>query len=119
VDWTTFFRALAAHTRGDPSAARDLFTDRPAFDAWARRRDALLAADRTGVAAAMDRVNPRYIPRNHLLEAALTAATDGDLAPVTRLLDVLADPFTERPDQADYAGPAPESFGRHITYCGT
>ena len=29
----------------------------------------------------MDRVNPLYIPRNHLVEEALTAATAGDLEP--------------------------------------
>ena len=45
----------------------------------------------------MDRVNPLYIPRNHLVEEALAAATDGDLAPLDRLLDALADPFNERP----------------------
>jgi uncharacterized protein YdiU (UPF0061 family) len=62
VDFTSFFRALSAGT------ARDLFLDRDAFDAWAARRDALLPADRAAVAAAMDRVNPVYIPRNHRVE---------------------------------------------------
>ena len=76
VDFTSFFRALSAGT------ARDLFLDRDAFDAWAARRDALLPADRAAVAAAMDRVNPVYIPRNHRVEEALTAATAGDLGPV-------------------------------------
>ena len=41
----------------------------------------------------MDRVNPVYIPRNHLVEEALAAATDDDLGPFRRLLDVLALPF--------------------------
>ena len=30
----------------------------------------------------MDRVNPVYIPRNHLVEEALAAATAGDLDPL-------------------------------------
>jgi uncharacterized protein YdiU (UPF0061 family) len=30
----------------------------------------------------MDRVNPVYIPRNHLVEGALAAATGGDLDPL-------------------------------------
>ena len=29
----------------------------------------------------MDRTNPVYVPRNHLVEEALAAAIDGDLAP--------------------------------------
>ena len=71
------------------------------------------------VAAAMDRVNPIYIPRNHLVEEALAAATAGDLEPFDRLLDVLASPFDERPGLEAYAAPAPASFGRYRTFCGT
>ena len=69
----------------------------------------------------MDRVNPVYIPRNHHVEEALAAATDGDLGPFERLLDVLAHPFDERPGLEPYAAPAPPSFGavphvlRHLT----
>ena len=72
---------------------------------------------RTGhaVAAAMDRVNPVYIPRNHLVEEALTAATDGDIAPLRRLVDVLARPFDERPGLERYAEPAPAAAApRHL-----
>ena len=59
----------------------------------------------------MDRVNPVYIPRNHQVEEALAAATDGDLEPFRRLLDVLAQPFDERPGLEPYAAPAPPGFG--------
>src|ERR1700743_2788630 len=68
IDWTTFFRALP---RGE---ARDLFLDREAFDAWAVRWEEL--RDPT---ADPDRVNPVYVPRNHLVDAALSAAEAGDL----------------------------------------
>ena len=67
----------------------------------------------------MDRVNPVYIPRNHLVEAALAAATDGDLAPFRRLLDVLAQPFDERPGSRRTPRPAPASAGPYRTFCGT
>jgi uncharacterized protein YdiU (UPF0061 family) len=110
VDFTGFFRALS---RG---SARDLFLDREAFDAWASRWEALLPADRSAARAAMDRVNPVYIPRNHRVEAALAAATGGDLAPFRRLLEVLARPFEERPGLEEYAEPG---SGPHVTYCGT
>jgi uncharacterized protein YdiU (UPF0061 family) len=113
VDFTTFFRALAAGT------ARSLFAEPEPFDAWATRREALLPADRAAVAAAMNRVNPVYIPRNHLVEEALTAATAGDLAPFRRLVDVVADPYEQRPDLDDYARPAPEGCDPYVTYCGT
>ena len=64
----------------------------------------------------MDRVNPVYIPRNHRVEAALTAATGGDLAPFRRLVDVLARPFEERPGLEEYTEPG---TGPYVTYCGT
>jgi uncharacterized protein YdiU (UPF0061 family) len=118
VDMTLFFRALARDTAG-AGAARDLFLDRERFDAWARRREALLPADRAGVAAAMDRVNPVYIPRNHRVEEALAAATAGDLAPFRRLVEAVSRPYEERPDRDDLAGPPPDGGAAYVTYCGT
>ena len=67
----------------------------------------------------MDRVNPAYVPRNHLVEAALAAATDGDLGPVEELLEVLAAPYDVRPGMERYLDPAPDSFGQYTTFCGT
>jgi uncharacterized protein YdiU (UPF0061 family) len=67
----------------------------------------------------MDRVNPAYIPRNHLVEEALTAATDGDLGPLGRLLEAVTVPFEERPGFERYAEPAPQDFGAYQTFCGT
>ena len=67
----------------------------------------------------MDRVNPVYIPRNHHVEEALAAATDGDLAPLHRLLEAVAQPFDERRGLERYAEPAPQDFGAYRTFCGT
>ena len=63
---------------------------------WRARLDAEARPAAT-VAAAMDRTNPIYIPRNQLVEDALAAAVDGDLAPYEQLLDVVTHPFDERP----------------------
>ena len=67
----------------------------------------------------LDRTNPVYIPRNHLVEEALDAATDGDLAPVEGLLDAVTAPYDERPGLERYADPAPSDFGAYRTFCGT
>ncbi|HEU4359953.1 MAG TPA: protein adenylyltransferase SelO family protein, partial [Mycobacterium sp.] len=103
VDYTSFFRGLS---RGD--------FDHPAFDDWTTRWRALQPD-----IDAMDRVNPVYIPRNHLVEEALAAATDGDLGPVQRLLDAATAPYRERPGLERYAAPAPPEFGSYRTFCGT
>ena len=84
------------------------------MDAWlARWLEAGPDGDR------MDRVNPLYIPRNHLVEEALAAATDGDLSPLDRLLDAVSDPYNERPGLDRYAAPAPAEFENYVTFCGT
>jgi uncharacterized protein YdiU (UPF0061 family) len=122
VDYTSSFRALSAWLRGDAARAGSLFADRTAFDAWAGRWREQLAHERSDpgqVASAMDAVNPVYIPRNHLVEEALAAATAGDLEPFERLLDVLARPFDERPGLERYAEPAPAGWGTYRTFCGT
>ncbi len=122
VDFTSCFRALSSTARGDAQPARSLFGDRSGFDAWSERwlsRLPSAPARRQAIADAMDRVNPIYVPRNHLVENALTAATAGDLEPFARLIEVLARPFDERPGLEAYTGPAPSGFGEYRTFCGT
>lgn len=114
ADHTAFFRSLGPAARGESGPVRSLFTDPAAFDAWAVRWSAL-GPD----ADAMDRVNPAYIPRNHLVEEALDAATAGDLDPFTRLLEAVTSPFDERPELERYAAAAPKDFGPYRTFCGT
>ena len=115
-DYTSFFRSLARSLRGDEGVPEVAATW---VAAW---RERLAAEDRNPVevAAAMDAVNPIYIPRNHLVDEALAAAESGDMGPFDELLSVLADPFTERDGLERYAQPAPEDFNRTFrTFCGT
>ena len=122
VDYTSCFRALSSSARGDATRAHALFGDSAAFETWSTRWWARLSSQATAasvIADAMDRVNPAYIPRNHRVEEALSAASDGDLGPFRRLVDVLAQPFDERPGMEEYAAPAPPSFGPYRTFCGT
>ena len=72
------------------------------------------------VADAMDRVNPVYIPRNHHVEEALDAATEGDLDPFRQLVEVLARPSTSAPGSSATrrrrrAGPPVPHLLRHLT----
>ncbi len=125
ADFTLTFRGLS-EAAGNPAAdakVRALFDDPAAFDAWAatwRTRLALEDRDPAARADAMRAVNPAFIPRNHLVEEALTAAVEsGDLAPFEKLLAVLARPFDDQPDVPEYAlPPRPEQVVR-ATFCGT
>ncbi|WP_051465127.1 protein adenylyltransferase SelO [Mycobacterium genavense] len=92
VDYTSFFRQLGQAARGDAESARGLFINLAGFDEWMSRWRAW-GPD----AESMDRVNPIYIPRNHLVEEALAAATAGELGPVQQLLGAVRAPYDERP----------------------
>lgn len=115
VDYTTFFRALARAAGGDAEPARGMVLDLNAFDDWSARWRAL-GPD----ADAMDRLNPVYVPRNHLVEEALDAATGGDLGPLGRLLEAVSAPYDVRPGLERYAEPGPADFAAGFrTFCGT
>ena len=125
ADFTLTFRRLcdaAAGPEGD-AAVRALFADASAYDAWAvrwRRRLTEETTDPDARSAAMRAVNPAFIPRNHLVEAALDAAvTRQDFAPFEELLEVLSRPYEDRPGYERYAAPpAPEERVQQ-TFCGT
>jgi len=114
ADHTSFYRRLGRAARGDVEPVRGQFIDHAAFDGWLARWQAL-----TPDVDAMDRVNPVYIPRNHLVEEALAAATEGDLEPLSRLIAAVTAPYAERPGLERYAEPAPDDFGAYRTFCGT
>ncbi len=119
-DFTITFRRLAgfsAAADATNAAVRDLFIDRAAFDAWARRYAARLARESgseadadTGRTLRMNRANPKFVLRNHLAESAIRAAQGGDFGATQRLLKVLQRPFDEQDaaTTAAYAGFPPE-----------
>ncbi|MEV0674446.1 protein adenylyltransferase SelO [Mycobacterium sp. NPDC050441] len=114
ADYTSSWRALARVARGDKRDNDGALFDQPGFDEWLRRW-----LEVSPDADAMNRVNPIYIPRNHLVEEALTAATADDLQPLQDLISALAAPYDERPRLERYAAPAPADFGTYRTFCGT
>ena len=115
-DFTITFRRMAAFST-EPGAlndrVRDLFMDREAFDAWATRyadrlrREASVDTER---ALAMNRLNPKFVLRNHLAEVAIREARAGNFSEVERLLKVLQAPFDEQDTAASnaYAGFPPD-----------
>ncbi|HET9821397.1 MAG TPA: YdiU family protein [Burkholderiaceae bacterium] len=106
ADFTITWRRLGRFGH-DPEAVRDLFLQRDKFDAWAERyRQRLLhePGDAAARAARMNRVNPKFVLRNHLAQAAIERAQQGDFGEVQRLLRVLERPFDEQPEHEADAG---------------
>lgn len=127
VDFTLAWRRLAAAAEGQPEPLRDLFVDRATLDAWlARWRARCARDDATGAVTAAERAtrmrhaSPAVIPRNHRVEEALAAATEGDLTPFDELLAALRQPWDEAASLSRYAEPAPtEMTAGYRTFCGT
>jgi uncharacterized protein YdiU (UPF0061 family) len=125
ADFTLTFRHLADAALGPEgdAAPRALFREAEAFDGWVaswRRRLAEEAVPPQQRSAAMRVANPLYIPRNHLVEAALKAAVeDEDFGPFNALVDVLAQPFEERPGLEPYTMPPTPAERVYQTFCGT
>lgn len=114
VDFTLLFRHLADAAQGHPEPAIALFDDPGAFEDWLPSWQA-----RHPDPTAMDRVNPLYIPRNHLVEEALAEADLGQMQAFDQLLAAVADPYTARDGLDRFARPAPNDFGPYQTFCGT
>jgi uncharacterized protein YdiU (UPF0061 family) len=124
ADFTLTFRRLAnaAESPDADAALLETFKESSTLQGWLRDwRTRLAAEPRSGSERARDmrRVNPAFIARNHLVEAALVAATAGDLEPCRRLVAVLRRPFDDQPDAADLVRPPRPSERVLQTFCGT
>nr|WP_279380403.1 YdiU family protein [Polymorphobacter multimanifer] len=105
-DHTNFFRALA------DGLAADADVDAP----WAARWRARTGPESVDL---IRRTAPAVIPRNHLVDAALRAGEGGDLEPMRALLDALALPYAEKPENAGFRMPASPEQAITRTFCGT
>ncbi|WP_341213582.1 YdiU family protein [uncultured Limimaricola sp.] len=105
ADFTNSFRALA------DDAPEPAGVDADWIAAWRDRAPDLDLARAT---------NPVVVPRLHLIEAAITAAVAGDLAPFHEMLGVVTRPF--HPDPAllgRYVAPPEPHEKVDKTFCGT
>ena len=126
IDLTLAWRSLGlVHSTeglaGDDTKIRSLFSEPAIADDWlSRYRQRCASEPMPGRRAAMLATNPLFIARNEHVEAALDAAVEGEYAPFERLLDVLSDPFTDRPNDVDLATPSQPRFLQSFrTFCGT
>ncbi len=125
TDFTLTFRHLADLADPDSAAptVNPLIELPASFEPWLnswRQRAGLeeqAAAERQ---QAMYAVNPVFIARNHLVEAAIREAVDEDnLETFHQLVEILESPFDYHEDFKAYALPARPEQRVHQTFCGT
>ena len=113
IDFTWFFRQLASlssATTDEDVALRDMFLDRPAFDAWAAQYRSRLQQENSQDEERKQRmhaVNPKYVLRNYLAQVAIEKAQKKDFSEVEKLLTILQHPFDEQPEHEAYAALPP------------
>jgi serine/tyrosine/threonine adenylyltransferase len=117
VDFTIFFSTLteAVETNNDTETIQ-LFNNAIItthwLETWRKRiNSSSLSLMRTA--------NPIYIPRNHRVEEALSAANHDDLRPLHRLLKVLSEPFEKHDGDEELALPPLAEEEVFQTFCGT
>ena len=125
ADYTLTFRRLADTAESsEADAALGALLETPGaltpwLAAWRERLSQVATAPETR-AAAMRKVNPAFIPRNHKVEEALNAAIDdGDFSLFEALNDVLSRPYEEQPAFTAYAQPPKPGEEITATFCGT
>jgi uncharacterized protein YdiU (UPF0061 family) len=124
ADFTLVFRRLSDLAQpGSGPGVGELFEFPAAFAPWLERWQQRMESDPQAPGerqAGMYQANPAFIPRNHLVAAAIDrAVNDSDFAPFNRLVGILEQPRDYEPGLASYARPPrPEEVVRQ-TFCGT
>ena len=126
ADFTLTFRYLSAlsqtYTDAD-NKVRALFEDPAEFDQWAVDWRERLKQDNVADNKRQDQMhksNPIYIPRNHLVEAAIRAAEDDDdPTAFDDLVTVLVSPYLQQHGAEAYAEPPRPEQVVQQTFCGT
>jgi uncharacterized protein YdiU (UPF0061 family) len=125
VDYTSFFRTLsnvAKNSRGAEIIQRNEFVDRENIDQWfADYLVRLQSEDLSDESRKelMNRINPKYILRNHLAQKAIEQAQQDDFSELERLHQILSKPFDEQTAFADYSQPPPLDMQRLAVSCSS
>jgi serine/tyrosine/threonine adenylyltransferase len=119
ADYTILFREFGSFSSAAGAAndkLREHFLNRERFDDWAiRYRDRLRSEDSRDDERRerMNRVNPKYVLRNYLAQAAIEKAQRKDFSEIDRLFTLLQNPYSDQPDMDAYAAPPP-NWGKHL-----
>ncbi len=126
IDFTTFFRHLAnlstLPSSNQNKVLRDQFLNRDGFDAWLLRYRTRLQQEHSNDQARKQRmnlVNPKFILRNHLAQAAIEAAQADDFSELSRLATILRTPFDEQLEYDAYAQPPPPELNSIEVSCSS
>jgi uncharacterized protein YdiU (UPF0061 family) len=123
ADFTQTFHGLSKALSDDRKPVLERFADQDKITVWLDDWEKELARqkiDATTAITTMERVNPVFIPRNHRIEQAITAAVEqDDFNPAKKLIKILANPYLEQPESSEYMAPPEPEERVYQTFCGT
>ena len=120
VDYTCFFRELSKVKRTleiKDISLRNQFIDRKNIDQWFADYLTRLQSESCEDlerAQLMNKVNPKYILRNHLAQIAIEKAQKDDFSEINKLLEILSHPFDEQSENEQYSQP-PSSDAEYVS----
>jgi uncharacterized protein YdiU (UPF0061 family) len=125
IDYTNFFRSLSKIKKDTLPAdilQRNDFIDRENIDQWFadyinRLRSEIISDESRK--ELMNRINPKYILRNHLAQVAIEKAQQDDFSEVATLLRMLSNPFDEQENFEAYSEPPPFSMQKIEVSCSS
>lgn len=120
MDYTNTFRDLSSGLVLGLNVEEN--SDAPDFITWHhqwRQRLSNQTESLDDTVALMSKANPVVIPRNHQVEAALSAAESGDFTGLEKLLEVLSQPYIDDASNMSYRAPPIPSAMPYKTFCGT
>jgi uncharacterized protein YdiU (UPF0061 family) len=125
ADFTLTFRRLAdvAESAAAEASLIELFERPEEIAGWLEEWRERLAQEEQGESERAQRMrlaNPAFIPRNHRVQQALTAAMDeNDYGPFETLFEIITHPFDDQPGREEYMRPAEPTERVFRTFCGT
>jgi len=119
ADYTIVFRELGSFSSQESATndrLREHFANREHFDEWTKSYRDRLQSERSldhERQVRMNRVNPKYVLRNYLAQAAIEKAQQKDFSEIDRLFVLLQNPYSDQPGMDAYAA-SPPNWGKHL-----
>ena len=116
IDFTLSFRDLSKIINERLNLNDSIFSKSKNFNSWYLKWKKEINLNE--ISNKMDLNNPCYIPRNHLIENALSKAIEGDMSEINFMINLFENPYVQKNISRKYLMPS-NSEEQYITFCGT
>ena len=116
IDFTLSFRDLSKIINERLNLNDSIFAKSKDFNNWYLKWKQEINLNE--ISDEMDLNNPCYIPRNHLIENALSKAIKGDMSEINFMINLFENPYIQKNISRKYLMPS-NSEEQYVTFCGT